>query len=413
MSRRQTRAELTKRTLNAIRSPHVDVIAHPSGRKIGRRDDLDLDWDVIYNEAARTGTALEMNGSPPRLDLAVERARRAVAVGCVLAIDSDAHDLDELDFVRWGISQARRAWVTPRRRREYPVARRSAGLGRRQAGARVSASRTIAAMDDRSARRDLALVAVTVVGLSRLLEPPLVWVVAAALLGAMLFGTLQVLADEAAPGQAWFGVAIESLILPSVAAVACLGAIRLVPFGLWLAPALGLTWLVVIRTLSLEARITHGSAGLAEDDRTALLVTILLVAFLGFTGVAAMVPGGLVQTAGAIDESNLLVLAAGDALVAGLLGYRAMALRVTNVREALGPALTYAAAIAIGAAAIRAMEIPRLVGPALLTLAFYLWDAFVGSVPMRRRDRRWISQITVLAGLGIVVALWNLLLRSG
>ena len=121
----------------------------------------------------------------------------------------------------------------------------------------------------------------------------------------MLFGTLQVLADEAAPGQAWFGVPIESLILPSVAAVACLGAIRLVPFGLWLAPALGLTWLVVIRTLSLEARITHGSAGLAEDDRTALLVTILLVAFLGFTGVAAMVPGGLVQTAGAIDESNL------------------------------------------------------------------------------------------------------------
>ena len=59
------------------------------------------------------------------------------------------------------------------------------------------------------------------------------------------------------------------------------------------------------------------------------------------------------------------------------------------------------------------MAIPRLVGPALLTLAFYLWDAFVGSVPMRRRDRRWISQITVLAGLGIVVALWNLLLRSG
>jgi DNA polymerase (family 10) len=54
-----------------------------------------------------------MNGSPPRLDLAVERARRAVAVGCRLSIDSDAHDIKELDFVRWGISQARRAWVTP------------------------------------------------------------------------------------------------------------------------------------------------------------------------------------------------------------------------------------------------------------------------------------------------------------
>jgi DNA polymerase (family 10) len=113
VSRRQSRAELTRRTLNGIRSPHVDVIAHPSGRKIGQRDDLDLDWDAVYAEAARTRTALEMNGSPPRLDLAVERARRAVSVGCILAIDSDAHYIRELDYVRWGISQARRAWVTP------------------------------------------------------------------------------------------------------------------------------------------------------------------------------------------------------------------------------------------------------------------------------------------------------------
>ena len=113
VSRRQSRAELTRRTLTGIRSPHVDVIAHPSGRKIGERDDLDLDWDVVYAEAARTGTALEMNGSPPRLDLAVERARRAVSIGCLLSIDSDAHYIRELDYVRWGISQARRAWVTP------------------------------------------------------------------------------------------------------------------------------------------------------------------------------------------------------------------------------------------------------------------------------------------------------------
>ena len=73
-----------------------------------------IDWDVVYAEAARTGTALEMNGSPPRLDLAVERARRAVAMGCLLAIDSDAHDIHELDYVRWGVGQARRAWVEAR-----------------------------------------------------------------------------------------------------------------------------------------------------------------------------------------------------------------------------------------------------------------------------------------------------------
>jgi DNA polymerase (family 10) len=113
VGRRQSRADLTRRTLNGIRSPHVDVIAHPSGRKIDERDDLDLDWDLVYGEAARTGTALEMNGSPPRLDLAVERARRAVGMGCLIAIDSDAHDIDELDYLRWGVSQARRAWVGP------------------------------------------------------------------------------------------------------------------------------------------------------------------------------------------------------------------------------------------------------------------------------------------------------------
>lgn len=276
----------------------------------------------------------------------------------------------------------------------------------------MSDSRTIAAMDDRSASRDLALVAVTVVGLSRLLEPPLIWLVAGALLGAMLLGTLQVLADEAAPAQAWFGVPIESLILPSVAAVACLGAIRLVPFGLWLAPATGVTWLIVGRTLALEARLNRAATGLSADDRTALLVTILLVAFLGFTGVAAMVPGGLVESGGALAESNLVILAAGDALVAGLLGYRAASLRVASVRDALWSALTYAAAIAIGAAAIRAMEIPRLVGPALLTLAFYLWDALIGTTPSRRRDPRWIGQIALLVGLGLIVAAWNLLLRS-
>ncbi len=113
VSRRQPRAELTRRTLNAIRSPHVDVIAHPAGRMIQSRDDLDLDWEAVYAEAARTGTALEMNGSPHRLDLSVERARRAVGLGCLLTIDSDAHKTAELDYVDWGVGQARRAWVEP------------------------------------------------------------------------------------------------------------------------------------------------------------------------------------------------------------------------------------------------------------------------------------------------------------
>jgi DNA polymerase (family 10) len=114
VGRRQTRAELTARVMTALRNPHVDVIAHPSGRMIGTRDDLDLDWDAVYAEAARTGTVLEMNGSPHRLDLAVERARRALEVGCTLSIDSDAHRTNEFDHLDWGVSQARRAWVEPK-----------------------------------------------------------------------------------------------------------------------------------------------------------------------------------------------------------------------------------------------------------------------------------------------------------
>ena len=274
--------------------------------------------------------------------------------------------------------------------------------------------RRVLAHEDPAGHRDLALVAVTLVGLSRLVEPPLVWLVAGLVLGALIVGALQVLADEASPAEAALGVAIEALILPAVAAVACLGAIRLVPFGLWLVPALGVTWLLVRRTLALEARIQHSPTGLTADDRTAVLVTILVVAFVGFTGVAAMVPGGLVQPqggSGPLPETNLLVLAAGDGIIAGLLGYRAVSLRLGNLVDALWSAGTYLAAIAIGAAALRAMEIPRLIGPALLTLAFYLWDALAGTHPARRRELRWIWQTGLLAALGVVVTVWNLLLR--
>ena len=99
---------------------------------------------------------------------------------------------------------------------------------------------------------------------------------------------------------------------------------------------------------------------------------MLLVAFLAFTGVAAMVPGGLVQatreggTTPPLSETYLIVLAAGDALIAFLLGYRAAALRVSSLRDALFSALTYGIAIAIAAAAVRAlaMPAPARTGPA-------------------------------------------------
>jgi len=111
VGRRQPRRQLMARYLAALRDPHVDVITHPSGRKLGERDDLDLDWDEFYGEAARTGTWLEINGSDERLDLAPGRVRRAHAAGCRFTIDSDAHFLHEFDNLAWGVAMARRGWL--------------------------------------------------------------------------------------------------------------------------------------------------------------------------------------------------------------------------------------------------------------------------------------------------------------
>jgi hypothetical protein len=271
-----------------------------------------------------------------------------------------------------------------------------------------------------AARRDLVLLAVVVVGLSRLLDGPLAWIVAAFLLGAVLLGTLAVLGTLDAP-DAERGVPIESLILPAVAAAGCLGAIQLVPVGVWLLPALGATALLIDRTVVLEGRLVISDVGLTEEERSSVLIALLVTGFIAFVGVGALVPGGL---AGAISPAgttgpvtplrpaDLLVLASADALIAGLLGYRAASLRMLNLRDALWSAATYAVAIAITAAALRAMALPRLVGPALLTLAFYLWDAIHGASPARRRDPSWIWQTAVLVVLGILVAGWNLMIRT-
>ncbi len=113
VGRRQPRAQLMARYRTALRSPHVDIIAHPSGRKIGIRDDLDLDWDAFYREAAETRTVLELNGSDERLDLDDHRARDAREAGNRFVLDSDAHYLHEFDNLDWAVSQARRAWFEP------------------------------------------------------------------------------------------------------------------------------------------------------------------------------------------------------------------------------------------------------------------------------------------------------------
>lgn len=264
-------------------------------------------------------------------------------------------------------------------------------------------------------QRELVVVAVAIVGLSSLIEGPLVWAVAGLLVGAVTLGSLQAL-GEGEP----LGVPIESLILPSLAALAAVGAIRLVPLGLALIPAIAAAGLLIRWTLRIEGDRLDRPAGPTPDDRTLVLVASTLVSFLGFLGIGALVPGGLAQAVPAsgpivpppaLSETNLLILAGLDALVAFLLGYRTTALRATHMGDALWSATTYGAAIAIAAAAIRAMAIPQLLGPALLTVVFFLWDAIHGTPERRRRDSRFIWQTALLAALGAVVLAWNLGLR--
>ena len=276
-------------------------------------------------------------------------------------------------------------------------------------------SRTIERMVTRGATRELVLAAAAVILISRLADAPLAWGVGAALLAAVAFGSLQVLGESEAPA-ANAGVPIESLAVPATAAFAVFGAIRLVPVGILLVPALMAGAWLISRTLATEARILAASSGPSGADRTAILVQALGVAFLGFTGVAALVPGGLPEPGAAAGASlagpQLAILATADGLIAFLLGYRAAALRSSNLRDVAWFALTSAIVVAIGAVALRAMEIPRLLGPALLVLVLFLWDAVHGTPPSRRRDPQRIWETALLLVLGIVVVAWSIRLRA-
>lgn len=110
-SLRQERDKITARLLKAIESRHVDIIGHPTGRLLPDREGADLDMDAVLRAAADSGVALEINANPERLDLDDVYARRALELGCLLAINTDAHHSDHFDLAHFGVGTARRAWA--------------------------------------------------------------------------------------------------------------------------------------------------------------------------------------------------------------------------------------------------------------------------------------------------------------
>ncbi|MET7935499.1 DNA polymerase/3'-5' exonuclease PolX [Streptomyces sp. NPDC005322] len=109
----QPRDAMTRRLVRACENPHVNIIGHPTTRLIGKRPGIDADLDEVFAACARTGTALEINAHPERLDLSDDNILRAKSHGVVFALDSDAHSTRDLANMRYGVGVAQRAWLTP------------------------------------------------------------------------------------------------------------------------------------------------------------------------------------------------------------------------------------------------------------------------------------------------------------
>ncbi|HEY6873409.1 MAG TPA: DNA polymerase/3'-5' exonuclease PolX [Geobacteraceae bacterium] len=108
---RQSREQMTARIVAAMRNPWVSIIAHPTGRLIGERDAYQVDMEEVLRVAKDTGTAMEINAYPFRLDLSDTHARRAKELGVPLVIDTDTHTISQFDTLPYGVSVARRAWL--------------------------------------------------------------------------------------------------------------------------------------------------------------------------------------------------------------------------------------------------------------------------------------------------------------
>ncbi|MEK7212465.1 MAG: hypothetical protein AAB686_02200 [Patescibacteria group bacterium] len=106
-----SRKDQTERIRRAMMNPNVDILFHPTGRIIERRPAYDVDMDELIAAAKKTGTIMEIDAFPDRLDLKDEHIKKCVAAGVKLAIDSDAHAPQHLDVLEYGIAQARRGWA--------------------------------------------------------------------------------------------------------------------------------------------------------------------------------------------------------------------------------------------------------------------------------------------------------------
>lgn len=111
---RNKKEDLTKRIVTAMENPYVNIIAHPTGRKLLKREASDINLEEIFEISKETNTFLEINSQPNRLDISDSNAKKAIEMGCKIVINTDAHSTEQLRYMKYGIATARRAWAEPK-----------------------------------------------------------------------------------------------------------------------------------------------------------------------------------------------------------------------------------------------------------------------------------------------------------
>ena len=235
------------------------------------------------------------------------------------------------------------------------------------------------------------------------------------------FGTFMLLAEREPRG-----VPLESLALPLVATFAFVGLPHLAGVGPWWPIALLAGAAALVAAVATEARLLGPVDERRSRAERQLLPLTVALAFAAFAAAAGSIPGGIAEpltgaapgpdgtlsAAGlSVARSSLLLLGLLDAGIAFLLGYRLAALRTTSASEAAWAAGTFAVVIGISAALFRAVDLPRLFGPAVLAGVFYLWSTYRGASAAQRRSFAWLWEYVVLAAALALAVVWNLLLR--
>jgi hypothetical protein len=271
-------------------------------------------------------------------------------------------------------------------------------------------------MHERNGARELGLVIGTLALLVHFLDGVALWVITALIVATAVAGSLHLLGES----RPW-RVPLDRLTLPALAAFAAAGLAHLVNPVPWLALVFVGAWIVVALVVAVQTLPATGTEKEAEASAAgetaghprplAARIATLGVAFLAFSAVGGFVPGGLPSDSATPATSVVASTALYDLLIGGLVGFVMAALRPHRRRDVVLAFVLYAAILGATGAALRYVDMPRLLGPAILTLVAYLFTIFRDSAEPIWRSSRLIGEALVLAVAGCAVIVLGLLMR--